>query len=191
VDSGQWTVDSGHWSVVSGQWSVVSGQWSGVSGQRGGGWPAGFWIVPQGVWLPNAKAAVPFCGMAPSTSSRIRSYRDLLVWQRAMQLIRVTYRVSDEFPKREMYGLIAQMRRAVISIPANIAEGQERGTTKDFLRFLSIAAGSLRELQTYFDVSLLLEYATESKLRQSRELAHETGRMLNGLRDALRRKSGP
>lgn len=129
--------------------------------------------------------------MASSTNPRVRSYRDLLVWQRAMQLIQETYCLSDEFPKREMYGLVAQMRRAVISIPANIAEGQERGTTRDFLRFLSISAGSLRELQTYFDVSLLLKYATELQLTRSRELAHETGRMLNGLRDALRRKSEP
>jgi len=106
-----------------------------------------------------------------------------------MQLIQETYGLSEQFPKREMYGLVAQMRRAVISIPANIAEGQERGTTRDFLRFLSIAAGSLRELQTYLDVSQLLKYATELRLKRSRELGDETGRMLSGLRDALRRKT--
>ena len=108
-----------------------------------------------------------------------------------MQLIQETYSLTEEFPKREIYGLVAQMRRGVISIPANIAEGHERGTTKDFLRFLSIAAGSLRELQTYFDVSLLLKYATDLQLKRPRELANETGRMLCGLRDALRSKVVP
>jgi len=108
-----------------------------------------------------------------------------------MQLIQETYCLTEEFPKREIYGLIAQMRRAVISIPANIAEGQERGTTKDFLRFLSISAGSLRELQTYLDVGLLLKYATEVQIKAARELTEEIGRMLNGLRNALHRRNAP
>ena len=108
-----------------------------------------------------------------------------------MQLIEETYCLTEEFPKREIYGLVAQMRRAVISIPANIAEGHERGTTKDYLRFLSIAAGSLRELQTYFDVSLLLKFATELQLKRPRELANETGRMLCAIREALRRRVVP
>src|SRR6185503_16374446 len=131
---------------------------------------------------------IPGCGMETSAKPKVRSYRDLLVWQRAMQFLQEIYCLTEAYPKREIYGLTAQMRRAVISIPANIAEGQERGTTRDFLRFLSIAAGSLRELQTYLDATLLLKYATDSQLKRSRELAEETGRLLGGLRGALRRK---
>jgi four helix bundle protein len=83
------------------------------------------------------------------------------------------------------------MRRAAISIPANIAEGHARRTTRDYLRFLSMANGSLRELETYWDVALTLEYVSPEQLAKALKLGEETGRMLMMLRAALQRRLGP
>ena len=105
-----------------------------------------------------------------------------------MQLLKETYVLTEQYPKRETYGITAQMRGAALSIPSNIAEGQGRPTTRDFLRFLGIASGSLRELQTYCHASVLLGFAKEADLGQGRQLADETGKLLRGLRDALQRK---
>ena len=105
-----------------------------------------------------------------------------------MQLLKETYVLTEQYPKREIYGLTAQMRAAALSIPSNVAEGQGRPTTRDFLRFLGIASGSLRELQTYCHASMLLGFAKEAELAKVRELADETGRLLGGLRNALERK---
>ena len=116
------------------------------------------------------------------------SHRDLIVWQRALDLVRETYRVTAGFPRREEFGLVSQMRRAAVSVSANIAEGHARGTTRDYLRFLSIANGSLRELETYWDVVLMLKYVGPEQLAKTLELGEETGRMLMSLSAALRRK---
>jgi four helix bundle protein len=78
----------------------------------------------------------------------VQSFRDLLVWQRSMTLAVVVYRLTSEFPRQEMFGLISQMRRAIISIPCNIAEGQGRNSTGEFRQFLGIARGSNSEVQT-------------------------------------------
>ena len=118
----------------------------------------------------------------------IRSHRDLTVWQRAIQLIAETYRLTARFPRSELYGIVSQMRRAAISIAANIAEGKARRSTGDYLRFLAIANGSLRELETYGDVSMTLGYTSAQELERSRELAEEVGRMLSGLSSSLRRR---
>ena len=110
-----------------------------------------------------------------------------------MDLVVQTYRVTDLFPRREMYGIVSQMRRAAVSIPANIAEGHARSTTRDYLRFLGIAMGSLRELQTYSEVSTLLEFATEVQLEPISKLADDTAALLARLCFTLRervRKSG-
>ena len=126
--------------------------------------------------------------MASLRKEPIRSYQDLLVWKRAMELLKETYVLTEQYPKRETYGITAQMRGAALSIPSNIAEGQGRPTTRDFLRFLGIASGSLRELQTYCHASVLLGFARDVELERVRELADETGKLLGGLRDALQRK---
>lgn len=84
----------------------------------------------------------------------VRHYSDLIVWQKAMDLVVHVYEVTESFPQREVFGLTNQVRRAAVSIPSNIAEGQGRGTTKDFLHFLAIARGSLQEVET----QLLLAY---------------------------------
>jgi four helix bundle protein len=124
--------------------------------------------------------------MQSSPKPRLKSFRDLIAWQRAIELVSLTYRATESFPRREIYGLVSQMRRAAISIPANISEGYGRGTTKDYLRFLGIAAGSLRELETYCEVSKRLGYATEIHLGPITRLTSETGAILNGLSSKLR-----
>ena len=82
------------------------------------------------------------------TGTRVRSFKDLIVWQRAMDLSKAIYKLTASFPKDELYGLSAQMRRASVSIPSNIAEGQARGHRAEYRRFLYIALGSLAELET-------------------------------------------
>lgn len=81
---------------------------------------------------------------------KVKHYRELIVWQKAMNLAEEVYRVSRSFPREEIYGLTSQLRRAAVSIPSNVAEGQGRRTTADFLRHLSIAYGSLLELETRY-----------------------------------------
>ena len=107
-----------------------------------------------------------------------------------MQLVNETYDLTEPFPKREQYGLTAQMRGSAVSIPGNIAEGQGRDSTKDFLRFLAIARGSLRELDTYCDISEMRKYATDVALQEMRRLIDEVGRMHTALCSALHRKLG-
>jgi four helix bundle protein len=126
--------------------------------------------------------------MTGSRRATIRSHRDLEVWQTAISLIQDTYRLTDSFPKQEMYGLMSQMRRSSISIAANIAEGYARDSTRDYLRFLAIASGSVRELDTYFTVCVKLEFVTGQDVEKLEALANSVGRMLTNLRAALRRR---
>ena len=86
------------------------------------------------------------------------NYRDLIVWQKAMDLVQAVYKITAGFPKEELYGLTSQLRRAAVSIPSNIAEGQGRRTTGDFQRFLAIANGSLREVETQILIAKRLNY---------------------------------
>ena len=116
---------------------------------------------------------------------KVRNYRDLIVWQRAMDLVEEVYSVSKEFPREEIYGLTSQIRRAAVSIPSNIAEGQGRRTTPDFLRHLSIAYGSLRELETQILIAMRLRYLAQEKGENCLRIAAEVGRLLNGLMSAL------
>ena len=115
--------------------------------------------------------------MAPG----IKSYRDLLVWQKGIDLVVVTYRATTQFPKSETYGLISQIRRAATSIPANIAEGYGRGSRKDYAQFLFIAQGSLKELETHFIVSEKLAYLTSAQTERVLSQTDELGRMLGAL----------
>ncbi|MGQ0633168.1 MAG: four helix bundle protein [Planctomycetaceae bacterium] len=88
----------------------------------------------------------------------ISSYRDLQVWQRGMDLVVACYRLAKRFPDEERFGLVSQLQRAAVSVPANIAEGRGRSTTRDFLRHLSIACGSLAELETHIAIGVRLGY---------------------------------
>jgi four helix bundle protein len=119
----------------------------------------------------------------------IQSYRELEVWQSGMDLAEDCYRVTKIFPKEELFGLTNQIRRAAVSIPANIAEGQGREHTKEFLHHLSIARGSLMELETHLMLSQrvgLIDQATTSPLLAQTE---RISRMLSGLRKALEKRA--
>jgi four helix bundle protein len=118
----------------------------------------------------------------------VTSYRDLLVWQKAMLLVSAVYKLARTFPDSERFGLTSQMQRAAVSIPSNIAEGQGRLATKEFRRFLGIAQGSLRELETQLLISIDLGYASSSQANACLELADEIGRMLSALIKALDRR---
>ena len=116
------------------------------------------------------------------------SYRDLRIWQEAVELALTVYRATAEFPKHELYGLTSQMRRAAVSVSSNIAEGKGHDSDGDFGRFLFHARGSLLELQTQILIARGLEYLKEE---QAAKLTNETdalGRGLNGLIQAVRGK---
>ena len=119
---------------------------------------------------------------------KINSYRDLTVWQLAMQLTEDVYRITSTFPNKEIYALTNQLQRAAVSIPSNLAEGHARSSTKDYLRFISIAMGSLAELETQIELSKRLGYIDQSKLGEMLAKADELGRMLQSLRKALKSK---
>ncbi len=110
-----------------------------------------------------------------------KSYRDLEVWQKSMSLVVNCYQITKRFPKSETYGLASQMQRASVSIPANIAEGRERQYTREFLQHLSIAYGSLAELETLVEIAERLEYIDSNRSKQILDKTAEVGRMLNGL----------
>ena len=99
----------------------------------------------------------------------VRHYRELIVWQKAMDLVMRVYEATECFPQRELFGLTNQLRRAAVSIPSNIAEGQGRNTTADFLRFLSIARGSLQELETQILIASRLRYSNPPLSKSSRD----------------------
>ena len=119
----------------------------------------------------------------------ISSYRDLQVWQKGMELVVESYRLTEKLPRAELYGLVSQMRRAAVSIPANIAEGHARYHTRELWRHLSIARGSLMELETEFIASGRLGYIAEPEVRNVLSATAELGRMLAGLMRSLRAKS--
>ena len=116
-----------------------------------------------------------------SAKAPIRSHRDLIVWQKAMDLVVNVYRATENFPKAEVYGLTSQIRRAVTSIPANIAEGQGRRLTKEFLYFLANARGSLWELDTHLESAARLGFLSLEVHEELRSQLDEVGRILNGL----------
>lgn len=115
----------------------------------------------------------------------VQSYRDLIVWQKSMDLVERVYRMTGVFPKEEMYGLSSQVRRAAVSIPSNIAEGQARKSTAEFMQFLSIAQGSRAEVETQTLIAQRLGYVTESQIKEILSLLDEISRMLNTLRTKL------
>jgi four helix bundle protein len=116
------------------------------------------------------------------------NYQQLRVWQNGMELVRRVYRLTRSFPKHEVFGLSSQVQRAAVSVPANIAEGHTRGTTKEFLRYVTIAHGSLAELETMFLAARDLQYIDAGSYDQLASLCDVTGRMLGSLRRALARK---
>lgn len=117
----------------------------------------------------------------------IRSYQDLAVWKKAMQLVAQVYLLTKRFPREEMHGLTSQMRRAAISIPTNIAEGWGRGSKKEYIQFLRIARGSLLELETLLTIARTLRYLSQEDMQATLALVEEISRMLSGLIASLKR----
>jgi len=120
---------------------------------------------------------------------KIQSYRDLKVWQAGIQLAKQCYQVTKGFPKEEMFGLTSQIRRAAVSIPANIAEGHGRESTGDYVHFLRIAQGSLKELETHLILSNEVELCTNNRLSPLYAATDELGRMLHALIRALQART--
>ena len=111
----------------------------------------------------------------------VQSYKDLDIWKRSCTMVTTIYRATENFPKREMFGLTSQLRRAAISVPANIAEGAARLYTREYIRFLSNALGSIAELETLFKVSVDLGYITEQRIQNATQELDEIGRMTRRL----------
>jgi four helix bundle protein len=118
----------------------------------------------------------------------IRSYRDLQVWQRGIVLAETSYHLSQKLPRDERFGLVVQIRKAAVSIPANVAEGHGRAHLGDYLRFLSIAKGSLMELETHVILAGRLRYVNQQDTTAFFQQSTELGRMLAGLITALRKR---
>lgn len=117
--------------------------------------------------------------------AKIESHRDLVVWQKAMDLSVLVYRLSSKFPSNEMYRLVAQITRSAASVPANIAEGRGRGTKPEFAHFLSVAMGSLMETQTFLTLASRLGYVGKPETEPAFGLITEVSKMLTVLRSRL------
>jgi len=116
----------------------------------------------------------------------LKSYRDLLVWQRAIEMVILVYRITAEFPRHEIYGLTSQTRRASVSVPSNIAEGYGRGTRREYIQFLSIAQGSLKELETQAILAERLNYSPAAQIEKLLSETEQVGKMLGSLIRSLK-----
>src|SRR2546426_2939745 len=129
--------------------------------------------------LPDFVMSEPTQAAAP-----VRSYRDLRVWQQAMDLVEAIYRATKQFPSTERYGLVTQLRRAAVSVASNIAEGHPR-SLGDYLRHLLISSGSLTEMETQFVLSARLAFLPPEQAESLLQACDQVGRMLGGLRKSL------
>ena len=125
--------------------------------------------------------------MQSAVTPIIQSYRDLIVWKKAMSLVLNVYKSTQDFPKTETYGLATQLRRAAVSIPSNIAEGQARLTTVEFKQSLGHARGSLMEVETYILLAQELSYLQNDESENLLARTAEVGKILNGLLNSLGR----
>ena len=116
----------------------------------------------------------------------VQSYRDLVAWNKAMELVTEIYRVTQKFPKEELFGLMSQIRRAAISIPSNIAEGKGRLSKGEFRQFLGNARRSLAELETQILIAQNLNYFDEAGATRLLAMVEEAGKVLNGLLSAVK-----
>jgi four helix bundle protein len=119
---------------------------------------------------------------------KVKKYSELIAWQKAMDLVESVYKATASFPREEIYGLTSQVRRAAVSVPSNIAEGQGRKSTMEFLHHLSIAYGSLTETETQLLIAGRLAYLEQKKVDHLIEQTNEVGRLLNGLSNSLSEK---
>ena len=118
----------------------------------------------------------------------INSFKDLKAWQLGMDVAEGVYRLTENFPKAEIYGLTSQMRRSAVSIPSNLAEGQGRDSTKEFLHFIAISIGSICELETQLLIAHRLKYCPPNDMEIIMTKLAETGRTIRGLQKAIKSK---
>jgi four helix bundle protein len=121
----------------------------------------------------------------------VKDYRELIVWQKAMDLVETIYLTTKAFPKDELYGLTSQIRRAAISIPSNIAEGNGRNTTRDYVHFLGMAYGSVKEVETQVLIAERLQYINSTRSNELVKMTGEISRLVSGLMNSLNRKLSP
>ncbi len=117
---------------------------------------------------------------------QIKSYKELIVWQKSIQLVKDIFIITAKFPKSELYGIISQIRRAAISIPSNIAEGNGRNSRKEYSHSLSIAFGSALELETQLIIAKELKFVRDDEFIKIEQLLDEILRMLNSMREKMR-----
>lgn len=118
----------------------------------------------------------------------VKSYKDLNVWVKAIALADFIFQATDSFPKTQLYGLSSQMQRAGVSVASNIAEGASRNSTKEFIQFLSIAAGSLAELETQALIAHKRKFMSDSDIKIFTQQSDDISKMLQGLITSLKRK---
>ncbi len=118
----------------------------------------------------------------------MQSYRDLVAWQRSMELVTEIYRVTHKFPSHEMYGLTNQLRRAAVSVPANLAEGHGRDSTAEFLHHISYSLGSLAEVETHLEIACNIGYLPATSLKALFPKIDEIGKIIRGLQRTLKTK---
>jgi four helix bundle protein len=121
----------------------------------------------------------------------IESFRDLRVWQQGMELAEHIHRMTEQFPKHELYGLASQIRRAAVSVPSNIAEGRTRESSREYLQAISVARGSLAELETQIELAWRCGYISAEDRDRVLALAVPLGKQLAALRNALQRANRP
>jgi len=124
-------------------------------------------------------------------TDKVRSYKDLVTWQKSMALVIEVYKFSKKFPKEEIFGLMSQTRRSAVSVPSNIAEGHARTSKREFQYFLSNARGSLAELETQLTIAHQLACIDDTTINLLLDRLWEVGRLLNGLLSSLKRSSKP
>lgn len=121
--------------------------------------------------------------------TKVSSCKELIVWQKAMDLVAAVYKLTDNYPKTELYGLVSQTKRSAISIVSNIAEGRRRGTKKDFRHFLIMSFGPGAELETQIEIAKRLSFGNENDFTQVDGLLDEIMRMLNKMTSSLQATS--
>ena len=119
----------------------------------------------------------------------MKDFKELVIWQRSMQLAAEVYRISKLLPREETYGLVSQLRRAAVSVPSNIAEGYGREATAEYIRFLKIARGSLYEIETQLYLCKTFQFLTQDELALCLNHIEEVGRMLNTMLPRLIEKN--
>ena len=124
--------------------------------------------------------------MTGDRNGPVRSHRDLVVWQKAMTLVTEVYRATASFPKDELFALTSQLRRAAVSVPSNIAEGQGRLSKREFHYFLGLARGSLMEVETQVQIASNLGYLKAETVSDLLSMSAEVGRVLNGLMTSVK-----